>query len=142
MKRILLVGLLIMVGCKGPQGERGPTGPQGVSGQNGTNGTNGTANLTTFTGTIPANGIVTIGAIAADSIVSVYRAFISSPNVWTELGQPTGDNAVTLDAWSAVDAGLGSVYFYNCNATDKYKIVVVKKAPMPSSEGFGSRLLD
>ena len=127
MKKLMLLGLLIgLVSCKGPSGSSGSNGAQGSRGPSGLPGIPGSV-MTEWDGTLLAgNNAVSLVGLPAESDVTVYYAFLSLPNVWTELGAPTGTNNGNYP-WSAVDLGLKYAYLYNMQAGQLYKIIAVSK---------------
>jgi hypothetical protein len=115
MRRALIAaGLLIFMGCRGKQGEKGPAG------------SNGSANVIQYQGNITSSGtfkVIVAGSLSSKT-VSVYWAPSSSPNNFTELGNPTGTNATTTDPWAYIITVDNSINFVNVTSGDKYRIFV------------------
>lgn len=105
-KRLLLflfcVSLIFgLTSCKGPAGEKGGKGDPGNPGDPG-------GKITEYTGSIPGDGsigVVSIGSgpLPTDTTVTVYYAFPELPDMWTELGAPTGEGSVELYPYCVVD---------------------------------------
>ena len=127
MKKLILLGLLIgLVSCKGPAGSQGSNGAQGSRGPSGLPGIPGSV-MTEWDGTLAAgNNNIPLYGCPSDADVSVFYAFANLPNVWIELGAPTGTNG-NLNAWAAVDLGNHAAYLYNMQAGQLYKIIAVSK---------------
>lgn len=110
---VLLAFLLLpWVGCRNMKGDKGDPGPSG------------SANVVEYSGRVPTALKVGIVRPVADKVVTVFWAPQSFPNNFTQLGNPTGDNAIGDDPWVWIDVGTAMVNFVNVTAGDHYRIFV------------------
>jgi hypothetical protein len=137
MKKIVVCFMILMLfglGCekfKGIKGDTGDMGQPGVSvkGDKGDTGNNA-GTMYRYEGVIPASGdyYATLPIdITTDDIVQVSYALAVAPNIYTELGEPTGSYSGSLYRWAMISFTANNVYFENMSAGDKWLIVVIKK---------------
>ncbi len=140
MKKIVICLMIVMLaglGCEKFKGMKGDTGDSGqpgtsVKGEKGDKGDTGlnAGTMYKYEGVIPSAGnhYATLPIdITTNDIVQVSYALSVAPNVYCELGEPTGSYSGTLYRWAMVIYTSNVIYFENMAAGDRWLVVVIKK---------------
>ena len=132
MKKIMILVMILMLvglGCEKFKGMKVDAGDQGIPGKQGPAGTPNST-MYKYEGSFATNGNFYVNLpidITTSDVVSVYYAPAIAPDIYAELGEPTGLYSSTDYRWATIGFIGDDVFFENMKAGDKWLITVVKK---------------
>lgn len=135
MKKILVLVMILMLaglGCDKFKGMKGDTGATGATGNTGATGATGApvSAMYKYEGVIVSNGNYYANLpidITTSDVICVYYAPAIAPDIYAELGEPTGLYSGTDYRWATIGFIGNDVFFENMVAGDKWLITIVKK---------------
>ena len=132
MRRIVLLLVGLLVGCKGAEGAVGPAGPQGTPGVTGPQGPAGPGNRITFTGQLGVGGATFVdlpaaaGTIASPPLYACYLLFSVAGNpTWFQTGDPAAGTSATCALAVPVSGTTLRVAIAGGTGGQAYAVVVV-----------------